>query len=140
MSRFSEELSGAHGEHWKKYAQDQIRECLNRYENGEIIIELDGAAKWLTNENYIPDDYCEIMEAAEIPFSREVTKEKRGIQTDKYLEEYRERNKNRVYSAEELYEMRAAFGEEAEIVDVLTGEKIDLSESDNYSEQEEPEI
>lgn len=32
--------------------------------------------------------------------------------------------KNHVYSEEELYEMRSAFGEGACVVDIITGKKI----------------
>lgn len=44
----------------------------------------------------------------------------------KALEDYRERMKNHVYSAEEMFEMRAAFGEGETVVNVITGEKIQL--------------
>lgn len=41
---------------------------------------------------------------------------------DRILAEYAEARKNHVPSAEEMFEMRAAFGEGAEVVDVITGQ------------------
>lgn len=46
--------------------------------------------------------------------------------TAKSIEEYKKRMENYVYSDEELFEMRAAFGEGAEVVNVITGKKIKL--------------
>ena len=41
---------------------------------------------------------------------------------EKVLAEYREARKNHVPSAEEMYEMRAAFGEGSTVVDIITGQ------------------
>ena len=43
--------------------------------------------------------------------------------TDAFLADYRESRKNHVPSAEERFEMRAAFGEGATVVNVITGQK-----------------
>lgn len=40
----------------------------------------------------------------------------------KVLAEYREARKNHTPSAEEMFEMRAAFGPGAEVVDIITGQ------------------
>ena len=45
---------------------------------------------------------------------------------DRILEEYREAQKNRVRTPEELFEMSAAFGPGAEVVDIITGERFTL--------------
>lgn len=45
---------------------------------------------------------------------------------ERSLADYRARMANHVYSEEELFEMRAAFGAGAEVVNVLTGRKIKL--------------
>ena len=39
------------------------------------------------------------------------------------IEEYKESQKNRVSSGEELFEMRAAFGEGTEVVNIITGKR-----------------
>ena len=45
---------------------------------------------------------------------------------DKTIEAYKKYRAEHGYSEEELFEMRAAFGEEETVVNILTGEKIDL--------------
>lgn len=45
---------------------------------------------------------------------------------EEILEEYRRRNANRKLDPEEAFEMRAAFGEGATVVDVITGQKFKL--------------
>jgi hypothetical protein len=54
------------------------------------------------------------------------TKEK--IVEDKYsvLKRYIENRQKYGYSDEELFEMRASFGEDEEVVDIFTGQTIDL--------------
>ena len=54
------------------------------------------------------------------------TKEK--IMEDKYsvLKRYIENRQKHGYSDEELFEMRASFGEDEEVVDIFTGQTIDL--------------
>ena len=47
----------------------------------------------------------------------------RDEQTDRILADYRESMKGYKPSAEELFEMRAAFGPGATLVDVITGKK-----------------
>lgn len=43
---------------------------------------------------------------------------------DKALEDYRKTREQNGYSAEEMFEMRAAFGEGVEVVDIFTGKTI----------------
>lgn len=44
-------------------------------------------------------------------------------ETDKVLADYRKRNANRKLSAEEQYEMSAAFGPGQTVVDIITGQR-----------------
>ena len=125
MTRFQKEISGEFGEWWKKNAEREVSEALNRVKTNAIVEE-DGAIRWISSGNYIPDDYCEKLEYGGYNFSREATRIKKDEQQSKFAEEYRERMKNYKPSKEELYEMRCAFGEGAEIVDIITGQKIFL--------------
>lgn len=125
MTRFQKEISGEFGEWWKKNAEREVSEALNRVKT-DAIVEEDGAIRWISSGNYIPDDYCEKLEYGGYNFSREATKIKNDKQQSKFAEEYSERMKNYKPSEEELYEMRCAFGEGAEIVDIITGQKIFL--------------
>ena len=125
MTRFQKEISGEFGEWWKKNAEREVSEALNRVKTNAIVEE-DGAIRWISSGNYIPDDYCEKLEYGGYNFSREATKIKNDKQQSKFAEEYSERVKNYKPSEEELYEIRCAFGEGAEIVDIITGQKIFL--------------
>lgn len=125
MTRFQKEISGEFGEWWKKNAEREVSEALNRVKT-DAIVEEDGAIRWISSGNYIPDDYCEKLEYGGYNFSREATRIKKDEQQSKFAEEYRERMKNYKPSKEELYEMKCAFGEGVEIVDIITGQKIFL--------------
>lgn len=125
MTRFQKEISGEFGEWWKKNAEREVSEALNRVKT-DAIVEEDGAIRWISSGNYIPDDYCEKLEYGGYNFSREATRIKKDGQQSKFAEEYRERMKNYKPSEEELYEMKCAFGEGVEIVDIITGQKIFL--------------
>ena len=125
MTRFQMEISGEFGDWWKKNAEREVSEALNCVKT-DSIVEEDGAIRWISSGNYIPDDYCEKLEYGGYNFSREATKIKKDEQQYKFAEEYRERMKNYKPSEEELYEMRCAFGKGVEIVDIITGQKIFL--------------
>jgi len=49
----------------------------------------------------------------------------RDRETQAFLAEYRRANKGRKRSAEEIFEMRAAFGPGETVVDVITGERFE---------------
>lgn len=125
MTRFQKEISGEFGEWWKKNAEREVSEALNRVKT-DAIVEEDGAIRWISSGNYISDDYCEKLEYGGYNFSREATKIKNDKQQSKFVEEYSERMKNYKPSEEEFYEMKCAFGEGAEIIDIITGQKIFL--------------
>ena len=57
----------------------------------------------------------------------EFTKEKKMEAKDlAVLKKYIESRQKYGYSDEELFEMRASFGEDEEVVDIFTGQTIDL--------------
>ena len=70
------------------------------------------------------DDFCEKLEFAGFPFSREATRAARDAQVAEDLAEYRRNYKGPTEA--ELEEMRSTFGEGATVVDVLAGVKICL--------------
>lgn len=125
-SRFQMELSGELGPYWVKSAREEINKMQDRADRGEILKEEDGAVKWKRSGNYLPEDCVEKLSYTHFKFSPEATRKKRDAQTEQSLNAYRESRKNHSYSAEELFEMRAAFGSGATIVDVITGQKITL--------------
>lgn len=124
-SRFQREIAGDFGDYWKRDALSKVDE-YTKHADEAAIVEDDGAIRWKKNGNYLPDDYCEVLEYGRYPFSREATRIKREEQQAENLAQYRERMKNYVPSEEELYEMRSAFGEGTTVVDALTGQKYNI--------------
>jgi hypothetical protein len=120
------ELSGELGPYWVKSAREEINKMQDRADRGEILTEEDGAVKWKRSGNYLPEDCVEKLSYTHFTFSPEATKKKRDAQTERSLKAYRESRKNHSYSAEELYEMRAAFGAGETVVDVITGQRVTL--------------
>lgn len=86
--------------------------------------QVDGLYRWKSNER-IPPQECLIkagLKGAVLEMHKKVEDE----ESLKELEEYRERMKDHVPSDEELFEMRAAFGEGETVVNVLTGQRVQL--------------
>ena len=123
MTRFERELSGALGAFWKKNAEQEIEKMQARADKNEIGTNASGAAYWNSNGNYLPSDCAEILSYTDFPFSLEATATARKVQTARQLEAYRKNNKT---TAEELSEMRAAFGTGTTVVNVITGERTRL--------------
>lgn len=138
QSRFMQEITGEldkqvaertgkpNNHFWQKHAEQDVQWVLDKYENGELIIDEYGVAYWASNDNAVPAEVAEKAEYAGLPIDRELTRQFEEEQTERSLEAYRERMKNHVYTDEELYEMRCAFGEGATVVNVITGERIQL--------------
>lgn len=90
-----------------------------RMENGVYV--------WTTNGRVPPADAITGYGIDKLPgFDKALHDKVRDEQTAQSLAEYRERMKDYVPSAEELAEMRAAFGPGQTVVDVITGRRIQL--------------
>ena len=124
MTRFERELSGELGAFWKKNAEQEIAKMQERVDNDEIRTNTQGGAFWNSNGSYLPADCAEILSHTDFPFSLEETARAREAQTVAFLESYRKNYKGP--SAEEHAEMKAAFGEGATVVDIISGERIRL--------------
>ena len=123
MTRFEQELSGALGAFWKKNAEQEIERMQRMADNDEIRTNMNGAAFWNSNGNYLPADAAEKLSHTDFPFSLEETEKAREAQTAQQLEAYRQNHRT---SAEEIEEMRAAFGTGTTVVNIITGERIRL--------------
>lgn len=123
---FANEWNGLLGDFWYKHAREEVERLYNQRDN--MIIEDDGAVRWKSNGNYLPDDCMEKLEYApsdlSSKISREATKIKREKQTQEFLKEYRKEMENHKYTQEELGEMRNAFGKGTTVVNVFTGRRI----------------
>ena len=120
MTRFEREISGSLGAFWKKNAEEEVKKAVAQADTAATV-EADGAIRWNSNGRYLMDDFCEKLEYAGYPFSREATAKKRSAQDAESLAEYRKNHRG--LGTEELAEARAAFGEGTTVVNVLTGEK-----------------
>lgn len=118
MSRFKQEISGSLGEYWKKQAE---KEVVKKVEQANIDAEVDedGAIKWKSNGRYLMDDYCEILEYANYPFSRTATRTKREKANEEFFKNYRKNYSG--FSEEEKRELDANHKSGTKIVNVLTG-------------------
>ena len=126
IEMFQLELDGRFGQWRQQSAVEQIEEMEERYEKKEFTIE-NGAAMWECG-NYLPMDCLAAVINGKYGHLVDVEAHEEALdaQNEESIQEYRERMKNHVYTEEELFEMRAAFGEGTEIVDVITGNKIRL--------------
>lgn len=87
-----------------------------RMENGVYV--------WATNGRVPPNDAIVEYGIDKLPdFNKELHDLIRKDQNNSFLSGYYESMKNHKPSAEELYEMRAAFGPGATVVNLITGKK-----------------
>ena len=124
-SRFEQELSGELGAFWVKKANEELDEVRAELEAGEITIDENGVA-YNCIGRVVMDDMAEKLEHVTSRIDREATTKARREENEKSFAEYREKMKNYKPSAEELYEMRCAFGAGTTVVDIITGQKIRL--------------
>ena len=137
-SQFIRDYLGFNGKGAESCAKDTVKYMENSFYNGDIIFEGDGAMKWKSNGAYLPEECADAMAFIDIRkasptqkayirnASVEATANKRDMQTEEFLKEYRKAMKNHVLSDEERYEMKCAFGEGANVVDVVTGQVYQL--------------
>ena len=86
----------------------------------EATLGADGGYRWKSSGNVVPKDYVEIAGVEGEALARHIAAY--DADTDRVLAAYRQARKGRRRSAEEMYEMRAAFGPGATVVDAITGE------------------
>lgn len=124
MTRFEMEISGALGNYWKASAEREIEKLQEKADNGEILVDENGAASWKSNGRVLPSDCAEKLSWTTLDFSIEATAAKRDEETARSLESYR-----RSYTGptvEERMEMEAAFGKGTTVVDIVSGTRIRL--------------
>lgn len=123
MTRFQRELTGELGEFWKKQAEKQLDKVRAELSEGKITIDAEGVARNCIGR-VLMDDLLERLCMVTDKVNAEATRKARAAEVEADIEEYR--RTRRPPSAEELDEMRAAFGAGTVVVDALTGEKIKL--------------
>lgn len=123
MTRFMKELNGSLGAYWKAEAEKELARVKADLDAGRITIDENGIARNCIGRVLMADlleKLALVTDKADVA----ATNAAREAEVAKELESYRANKKP--YTAEELAEMRAAFGPGTTVVDVLTGEKIPL--------------
>ena len=123
MTRFQREFSGRLGPFWQKEAEKAIAKVKEDLENGKITIDTNGVARNCIGR-VLMDDMMEKLLMVTDRADAAATASARDAEVERELAEYCAAK--RPHSAEELAEMRAAFGPGTTVVDVITGEKIEL--------------
>lgn len=121
MTRFEMELNGMLGEYWKKHAEEELEKVRAELKAGLITIDTMGVARNRIGRALMGDMLEKVVRVTD-KVDAEATQKVRDAEVEKSISEYRERMKNHKPSAEELFEMRAAFGPGAKVVDVFTGQ------------------
>ena len=124
MTRFQKELSGSLGAFWKKNAEEELKRVKTDLENGRITIDENGVARNRIGRVLI-NDMLEKLEMVTDRVNAEATRAARDEEVERELAEYRKAHQGPP-SEEERFEMTAAFGKGATVVDCITGRKIRL--------------
>ena len=125
MTRFEKELSGNLGAYWKASAEKELERVRADFETGKITVDENGVARNCIGR-ILMDDMLEKLTYITGEADAEATRAAREEETAAFFEGYRKANRNRRRSAEELHEMRAAFGTGTTVVDIITGERVRL--------------
>ncbi len=122
-TRFQRELSGELGAYWQRQAEADLERIKADLDSGAITIDEAGVARNCIGRALM-DDLLEKLLLVTDRADSAATRAAREAEVQADLESYRASKK--APSAEELAEMRAAFGEGTTVVDALTGEEIQL--------------
>ena len=123
MTRFMKELNGDLGAYWKAEAEKELARIKADLEAGQITIDENGVARNCIGRALM-DDMLEKLALVSDKADRSATEAARAAENAEFLEEYRRNRKP--HSAEEIAEMRSAFGAGTKVVDIITGETITL--------------
>ena len=120
-TRFQRELSGDLGAFWQQQAEAELERVKADLDSGEITIDEAGVARNCIGRALM-DDLLEKLILVTDKADSAATRAAREAEVQADLESYRASRK--APSAEELAEMRAAFGAGTKVVDIITGEEI----------------
>ena len=123
MTRFQQELNGSLGPFWKQEAEKELAKVKADLENGRITIDETGIARNCIGRVLMADMLEKLLLVTD-KADKAATIAAREAEVSQELTAYRKAEKRT--SAEELSEMQAAFGKGTRVVNVLTGELINL--------------
>ena len=92
--------------------------------DSDRIVVKGGVVRWISSDNIPFDDMLAkfVVEGKITSREAEISAKQREVEQTKAIQNYINRNRGRKLSDEERFEMRAAFGEGAEVVNFLTGD------------------
>lgn len=88
----------------------------------DATIDHDGVIRWNSNGHVPPADCVDLAIHIGLPVSLAASTAARDKETAEFLAEYRKANTGRKLSAEERYEVRAAYGPGVKVRNVITGD------------------
>lgn len=100
---------------------------MTKVTKSEVYFNQNGAYCWKSNNRPVPVDCVTASGVDQLP-NFDLAKQKQACEESaaEAIKAYREFRASHGYSNEELFEMRAAFGQGKVVVDVFTREKIKL--------------
>lgn len=104
--------------------RDRAKELIQQFDTDATVV--DGVVRWNSNNQVPPKDILELWDYIGKDFDIDKSLHASHIETTEFLKQYRESQKNREYTDEEMHEMRAAFGEGTTVVNAITGKRIQL--------------
>lgn len=119
MTRFKMELSGKLGEFWKKQAEQELQKVKSDLDSCRITVDGDGVARNCIGHALMDDMLEKVEMVAPDCVNVSATRAAYAAELDEVLKRYASRE----IGAEEMHEMRSAFGAGTTVVDVLTGRK-----------------
>ena len=119
MTRFQMELSGMLGEFWKKQAEQELQKVKSDLDSCRITIDSDGVARNCIGRALMDDMLEKVELAAPDCVNVSATRATYAAERDEVLRRYASRE----MGAEEMHEMRPAFGAGTTVVDALTGRR-----------------
>lgn len=120
MERLLREYLGQCG----PFFQKEATKVAGKFYTDAYVIN--GVVRWKSNDQVPPADILELWHHLNRPFDYDLSKTVSQLETTQALEAYKRQMASHVYSDEEKAEMRAAFGPGATVVDVITGQPIQL--------------
>lgn len=125
MTRFDKELQGLYEDYWKKEAIKYLHKIEEEVFTGKITFDSEGVARNCIGR-VVMDDIANALDyiVNDGSFRWDKTIEARQKEDEEFLKEYASHNHQP--SDEELAEMKAAFGQGAKVINILTGQEIQL--------------
>ena len=122
-TRFQRELSGELGASWQQHAWEELERVKADLDSGKITIDEDGIARNCIGRAVMNDLLEKILMVTD-KIDGPATQAACDAEVHASLEAYRAAK--RPPTAEEIAEMRAAFGAGTKVVDFITGEETQL--------------